>query len=230
MKDNDWKKNIKKYGDLMRRRATGDLPEMGQVKQFMKLFREAYRSGMNVLDIGCGAGHFFTSLQTIDPNIVYHGVDIEPHYIKIARDVFKGKSNASFSVGTTTALKKLRAESFDISVSYMVLPFIHDYKNALREYLRVTKRHVFLRLMLSDHTYIIKRYKWQNKRFMYYNIYNQNEFIDFCKRNGARKVTIMDDDFKLDIPYANAWDTHTYGDLQLSGNIVLAWKVVHLEK
>jgi len=83
--------------------------------------------------------------------------------------------------------------------------------------------------MLSDHTYIIKRYKWNNK-IVYYNIYNQDEFIELCKKNGARKVTIMDDDFKLDIPYVNAWDTYTYGDLQLSGNIVLPWKVVHLEK
>ena len=83
--------------------------------------------------------------------------------------------------------------------------------------------------MLSDHTYIIKRYKWNNK-IVYYNIYNQDEFIELCKKNGARKETIMDDDFKLDIPYVNAWDTYTYGDLQLSGNIVLPWKVVHLEK
>lgn len=229
MEINDWKELRKTYGEVMRKRATGELPEMAQVKQFMTLFRGSYKSGMNVLDVGCGAGHFFTALQKLDPNIVYHGVDIEPHYINIARDVWKGNPAASFSVGTTSALKKLDAESFDSFISYMVLPFMHDYKDALREYLRVTRRHGFLRLMLSDHTYIIKRYKWKNK-IVYYNIYNQDEFIELCKENGARKVTIMEDDFKLDIPYANAWDTYTYGDLQLSGNIVLPWKIVHLEK
>jgi ubiquinone/menaquinone biosynthesis C-methylase UbiE len=230
MKNSDWNELREQYGEIMRKRATGELPEMAQVTQFMKLFRENYKKGMNVLDIGCGAGHFLTSLQKLDTNIVYHGVDIDSHYIKIARDVWKGKSTASFSVGTTTALKKLGADSSDISISYMVLPFIYDYKTALRECMRVTRHHIFLRLMLSDHTYIIKRYKWKDRQLFYYNIYNQEEFIDACISNGAKNVTIMDDDFKLEIPYTNGWDTYTYGNLQLSGNIVLPWKVVHLEK
>ena len=52
MEGNDWKELRKTYGEVMRKRATGELPEMAQVKQFMKLFRESYQSGMNVLDVG----------------------------------------------------------------------------------------------------------------------------------------------------------------------------------
>jgi len=219
----------REYGEVMRKRATGDLPEMAQVTQFLKLFSESYQSGTNVLDVGCGAGHFLRALRKLDPDIVHQGVDAESHYIRIAKSVWKEYSNAAFQVGGTGTLKELPHGSFESFISYMVLPFMYDYKDALRTYLSLTRRHGFLRLMLADHTYITKRYKW-DKKIVYYNIYNQEEFIDFCRSNGVRDVTIMDDDFKLEMPYSNSWDTYTYGDLQLSGNIVLPWKVVHLKK
>jgi ubiquinone/menaquinone biosynthesis C-methylase UbiE len=228
MGNHDYKNLRSVYGEVMRKRATGELPEMAQVTQFIKLFGECYQSGMNVIDVGCGAGQFLKSLRKLDPNIVYKGVDVESYYIRIARSVWKEYVNASFLAGGTGALKNLPPGGFDCFISYMVLPFMRDYKESLRTYLRLTRRHGFLRLMLADHTYIIKRYKF-DKSF-YYNIYDEEEFIRFCKENGATKIRIFPDDFRLDIPYANSWDTYTYGDLQLSGNIVLPWKVVHLEK
>ena len=228
-KKEDWEQNASAYGEVMRRRATGELEEMGQVKQLMKLFSSHYNPGMSVIDVGCGAGHFLRSLKCMDSEIRYFGIDLNKNYISIAKEVFKDCPNASFKAMPVSKLGSIESKSFDCSINYMVLPFIHDYKVALREQMRITKRKVFVRLMLGDHTCIVKRYKWANQNFLYYNTYCQSEFLEFCNANGAQKVSIYEDDFVLDIPYKNAWDTYTHHGMQISGNILLEWKVAVIE-
>jgi SAM-dependent methyltransferase len=229
IKKDDREELAASYGDLMRRRATGEEDEMAQVKQLMKLLPPHYSPGMSVLDVGCGAGHFLRSLRSMDPDILYQGVDINREYIGIAGEVFANCPNASFKTMPVSRIAYFDSKSFDLSINYMVLPFIHDYKSAVREQMRVTKRTMFLRLMLGDHTCIIKRYKWGDSDFIYYNIYSQKEFVNFCRLNGARDIVVYGDDFSLDIPYSNSWDTYTHHGLQVSGNIVLDWKVVVIE-
>ena len=170
IKKDDREELAASYGDLMRRRATGEEDEMAQVKQLMKLLQPHYSPGMSVLDVGCGAGHFLRSLRRMDQDIQYQGVDINNEYIGIAREVFANCPNASFETMPVSRINCLNSKSFDLSINYMVLPFIHDYKSAVRDQMLVTKRTMFLRLMLGDHTCIIKRYKWGDSDFIYYNI------------------------------------------------------------
>lgn len=222
------------YGKLMRRRALGKEPEMEQVKQLVKLVRKVYEPGMKVLDVGCGVGHFYPSLKKIDPNVTYHGVDISKHYVELAKDVFAGEENFEVSRGDIFNLK-LKNNSYDIVICYMVLPFIPDYQKAVKEIMRITKRHVFIRLLLSDYTYIIKIYKrgyGEGAPFEYYNIYLEEEFVRYLKKFGAKKVEVIPDEFKIKLKKKKdlKFSTYTYGKLQIIGNIVLTWRVVHASK
>lgn len=222
------------YGDLMRRRALGLEPEMEQIKQLVKLIKKVYEPGMKVLDVGCGVGHFYPPLRKIDKNIIYHGIDVSEHYVKLARELFGNEKNFKIERGDIFQLN-LEDNSYDITICYMVLPFIPDYRKAVKELMRVTKRHSFIRLLLSDYTYIIKVYKKGFKKggpFEYYNIYSEEEFVDCLKKCGAREVEVIPDEFKIkmkrkkELPFS----TYTYGKLQIIGNIVLTWKVVHASK
>jgi ubiquinone/menaquinone biosynthesis C-methylase UbiE len=122
--------------------------------------------------------------------------------------------------------------SYDIVICCMVLPFIPRWRKALSKLVRVTKKHLFLRLLLSDYTYIIKIYKEGHKKgasYEYYTIYSEREFVGHLMRLGMRNVQVLEDEFRIkmkrkkDLPFS----TYTYGKLQIIGNIVLSWKVVH---
>jgi ubiquinone/menaquinone biosynthesis C-methylase UbiE len=222
------------YGELMRKRALGKEPEMEQAKQLVKLVREVYKPGMKILDIGCGVGHFYPSLKKIDSNISYHGVDVSKHYLKLARSVFAKEKNFRVSKGDIFDLR-FKDDSYDIGICYMVLPYIPNWKKAVGELVRVTKKHLFIRLLLSDFTYIIKIYKKghrKNAPYEFYNIYSEKEFVNFLKASGARSVDILEDEVKIkmkrkkELPFS----TYTYGKLQIIGNIILTWKVAHAIK
>ncbi len=231
-----WEKiwDEKQYGELMKRRATGSEPEMEQVKQLVKLFNSVYKPGMKVLDIGCGAAHFYPPLKKIDENISYRGVDISERYINIANEIFGGENNFEVSIGDIFDLG-FDDNSYDITICYMVLPFIPDYPKAVKEIMRVTKKHSFIRLLLSDYTYTCKIYKegyGENAPFEYYNTYSEKEFVKCLKDNGAKEVKVIKDEFniKLEKKKELPFSTYTYGDLQIIGNLVLDWRVVHAIK
>jgi ubiquinone/menaquinone biosynthesis C-methylase UbiE len=187
-----------------------------------------------VLDVGCGAGHFYPSLSKIDKNISYHGVDVSEHYIKLARSLFAGEKN--FKIGKEDIFNlSFNNKSYDIVVCYMVLPFIPDWRKAVKELVRVTKKHLFIRLLLSDFTYITQIYKKGNgpsAPYEFYNIYSEKEFVDQLKAVGARGVEVLEDEanIKMERKKELPFSTYTYGELQIIGNIVLTWKVVHVSK
>lgn len=222
------------YGELMRKRALGKEPEIEQVKHLVKLIRKVYKPGMKILDVGCGVGHFYPSLKRIDPNITYHGIEVSEHYVKLAKKVFAGEKNFKISRGDIFDIK-LKDDSYDIVICYMVLPFIPNYQKAVGELMRVARRHVFIRLLLSDYTYIIKIFKQGYRKgapFEFYNIYSQDEFVHHLKKLGAKKVEVLEDEFKIKLKRKKdlKFNTYTYGKLQIIGNIVLTWRVVHASK
>ncbi len=53
----------KPYGDLFFDRATGKLPEMESSKAAAARITALAKSGDSLLDVGCGAGHYYRSIR-----------------------------------------------------------------------------------------------------------------------------------------------------------------------
>lgn len=234
----NWEYGLESQDHLsaMLKRATGGAPVMEQTKQLVELVREIYRPGMRVLDVCCGAGHFYPALESVDKNMIYHGCDLSAKCVAAAREVFKEKANVGFFEGDIFNLPFLDG-SYDIVFCYTTLQHFPGYREAVRELLRVTAKYLFIRLLLSDHTYIIKRFKSGlldekgQPAFVYYNIWDEGEFVNYLENDlGCREVKVYDDRFNVEIPKANSWDTYTLAGMQISGNIILTWKHVRAVK
>jgi len=221
---------IQSYANIMDQRARGVLEEMGQFKQLVKMLKTDDIQSGKLIDFGCGGGHLLTSIRKISPLIQYTGIDKEEIYIENAKKLYCNDRYAEFHISDLDYLKRTPDNFFNNFVCYMVLPFIEDYREVLRNLIRITKFNGYMRLLLSDHTYLIKR-RFNNSNFdYYYNIYSTDDFIRNCQVFGANKVEVLSDDFILNIPYTNPWDTYTMGHHQISGQIILPWRVVRLKK
>ena len=98
------------------------------------------KSGLRVLDFGCGPGTISVGLaRAVDPGEV-HGVDMEESQIELARAAAEagGHKNAKFHVGDVTSLP-FEDNSFDVAHCHAVLMHVPDTSGALAEVKRVLK-------------------------------------------------------------------------------------------
>src|SRR5262245_27459863 len=82
------------YTDLLRRRLTGETPELTWVQQFRDLLSPYLKPGASLLDLGCATGYAYKSFQKFD--LRYTGLDVENTYLDIARDYFAGNGACKF--------------------------------------------------------------------------------------------------------------------------------------
>lgn len=98
------------------------------------------RSGMRVLDCGCGPGTITIDLaQTVTPGEAV-GVDLEPSQVELARTraAERGATNARFEVGNVYNLP-FPNETFDAVFGHTIVMQFRDPVSALREVHRVLK-------------------------------------------------------------------------------------------
>src|SRR5262249_38948963 len=93
------------YGEVFYQRATGALPEMESSLALARRLLPMLRAGDQVLDVGCGAGHYYLTLkkQATVP-FVYRGIDATASYIEKGRVAFADDRAASFDIGDIFAL------------------------------------------------------------------------------------------------------------------------------
>ena len=90
-------------------------------------------SGKKVLDVGCGEGRFCRMMAERGASVT--GVDLTPSLISEAQ---KLDPDGSYIEASAESLP-FADDQFDLSVSYVVLVDIPDYRAAIREMARVTK-------------------------------------------------------------------------------------------
>jgi len=247
---NVWDKD-KKYGEYFYKMAVGELPNMFSADAVADLVKRVYKKGATVLDVGCGAGHYLRSLrERVDNNINYTGVDFSPSYIKLARQAHK--DTAKFFVGSIQNIP-FRPKQFDIVMANNVLLHVPPPPvKAFKELLRVSKKHVIVRTVFGERNYVIKEVLTNddfriNKpdmalfksdgtpaSFNYFNLYTETYFKDLVKKIApkAKLTTIKDFSYKK---FDNRKTTRNTGtkvvnDMQISGNLLLDWRFIIIEK
>ena len=115
------------------------------------------RSGLRLLDFGCGPGTITVGLAAaVEPGEV-HGVDMEESQIEMARAAAAagGHDNITFHVGNVYELP-FEDNFFDVAHCHAVLMHVPDTQTALQEVKRVLKPGGILasREMIGDSSFI----------------------------------------------------------------------------
>lgn len=224
---------------------------MESAKSAARQLKPLYKPGMQLLDAGCGAGHYLPSLrQALGTDLLYHGMDYTAYYVELARKAFGNES--MFSQGDVRNMP-FANNSFDIvmcnNVVYHLPPSLEV---PLRELLRVSAHYVLVRLIVGKRNYVIREIldaedmegvsltetyvpNLEDTHFRYFNQYTE-AYIRQCVQAIAPDVEIRlwpDRDFaefNNEESHGMPTGTYTLGNMQLSGSLLLDYHWLLLTK
>lgn len=122
-----------------------DALRAGDVRRDFRVAADAIgRTGLacpSVLEVGCGSGYYAEALDILlDGALVYHGVDLSPAMIELARASYP---EARFALGDGADLP-FAESSFDIVMNGVSLMHMPRWRAAIAEAARVTRAFVIL--------------------------------------------------------------------------------------
>ena len=233
------------YGELLYKRAVGDLPEMESSKRIARELHKIMNSGETILDVGCGAGHYLRSLRReLGKSFSYVGCDATEQYIDLAKRAFSGDGRASFRVSDIFALD-FPDDSFDIVICNNLLLHLPSIEKPLQELTRVAKKMVIVRTLCGNRSFRIMDVTPQDdggeflpegdpKAFYYYNIYSQSYISYLLSANSKVRSWELTKDQEFDNKrieesakeHSNVNATHILGDYQVNGYILQPWVIL----
>ncbi len=244
-----WKnwKNSPAYGELLFKRAIGELPEMESSKSVAAKLKGVYQPGDTILDVGCGAGHYLRSYRReLGKDFQFFGLDATPPYVELAKKAFHTDPNARFEIGDIFDIGLAEA-AHDIVTCNNVLLHIPSIQKPLSELVRVAKKHVFVRFLFGDRTFIIKDIhpneveldaNGEPLGFNYFNIYSENYVSQILRGIPRAKKWTFTKDVQFDAQgivasmEANkgAYNPTTMlGQHQLNGYILQPWGILRID-
>ena len=239
-----------KYGELLFKRATGELEEMESSKALCKVIDSFYQKGMKLADVGCGAGHYLRSLRKrLDNDIDYTGFDATDHYIALAKKAFP--QNANFKLGDILDLP-CENDSFDIVMcNNVILHLPPEIRKPIKELIRISRKYIVIRTVFGKRNYIIKEISDHNDLdcksseiaavaneetmvdFNYFNMYTE-DYLRYVIQSIASNVDVrlIDDNMweSFDNTDFRRTGTKVLVDHQVSGNLLLDWKFIIISK
>ena len=207
--------NNKNNAEVYYKRAVGLFPEMETSKAIAGIIKKKIKNGNKLLDVGCGAGHFYRSLKKkIDKDFFYTGLDPYKIFLDKAKLAWKKHENVNFKMGNIYKLP-FKKNSFDITICSNVFIHLHDVIKPLKEIIRVTKKTIVIRTVLYDVSYkiqLVYNKKWWKginvkpenefdkkgnpKAFSYFNILSFDYLVSNLKKIDSNlKVKIVKDNF-----------------------------------
>lgn len=226
-------------------RTTGELPEMECTKQLVSLISDEYQSGFKILDVGCASGHYYNGIKRIEQGISYYGIDATVPYIEFAKKYFADNSNANFELGDIFNLDDGHKLQFDISYCCNVLLHLPDFREPVKNLLKVTKKTCFIRTLLSDHTHLSKfLYSDQFDEngeptdFVFQNTYSFSLFKAYIETLGDFSVEFIDDVFDVEAINKEFVDfeekqgavTKAQSGIQIAGSKVFEWTWIKITR
>jgi SAM-dependent methyltransferase len=205
---------------------------------------------LRALDVGCGAGANIFHLGNALPQSRWVGIDIAPDLMRVARELIHrawAPGRVQFVCGdffqTTRILPNL---TFDLVFSVQTISWLPAYEAILSELMALTAPGgwLFVTSLFTDSLVdaTIQIRQLQGPEFVaegpfYYNIYSIDRFEALCKALGASSVQVTDYLIDQDIPRPSHQHMGTYTErladgrrLQVSGPLLMPWKVVAIRK
>lgn len=141
----------------------------------------------SILEIGCSSGYYNEVFKFAGLKVKYEGCDYSEEFIKLAKNLYP---KVNFKVSDALNLS-YADKSFDISFSSSVILHIKDYKQAIKEAIRVSKNYIIFHrspiIHLNNTIYTIKKGYGID---MMEVILNEEEFINIINDNGAEILAI----------------------------------------
>lgn len=215
-----------------------------QMEVLEKFLEKDYgkKQGINVLEACSGQGRLLYYLNEFDPRQRYFGFDYVREFVADANRLFKENKNIHCEYGDIYALPRRYRKKFDITILYKTLYCIPNYREALQNLFRVTKKKIYITTPLyeGDIDFEVKMYAhkmYKKGGYATYYIYGIPGFKKVCERLGAKKVSFHDMKLPFDLPKAKDPDvlhTHTIRaangeNIELTNIIKLDWKLVVIE-
>ena len=152
------------YVELMRKRAAGELPDMGCALRIGEIIKELvarhYVDGTidRLLDVGCATGHYYRTFSGMGVDIAeYVGLEIDEDMVSAAADVWKREmvqGRVRFvhdDIESPTAL-----DAADVLVCANSFMYYNSAKRVLAKFLRSAK-HIVIRSYFAESNYRIIR-------------------------------------------------------------------------
>jgi SAM-dependent methyltransferase len=217
-----------------------------QVKFFEELIRPyLVDQDVTVLDACCGMGDLTYFLSLLNPKAKFVGIDRAVFLLEEGRKSFSDNPNITFQEADLYDLTStLGPKSFDLAVCKQTLSWLPDYQQPVRELMNVTRKSIFASSLFYDgridfetrvREYVTEAGK--DDFNAYYNVYSFPVFREFCIAAGAKDVVGFDFNIGIDLPRSENIDrmgSYTVklenGDrLQISGALLLPWKIVRID-
>ena len=199
---------------------------------------------LKILDACCGIGHISYFLSEISPESIFSGIDQTSYLIEEAKKLCIDKKNISFEVSDISDLPLKFPKKFDISINWRTLSWLPHYEQMLKDLFAVTKEHIFLSSLFYDgdidFEIKIREYKKETGKEHfndYYNVYSLPRFKKFVYEElNAKNIEVYDFEIGVDIspPPIDQMGSYTLKlengkRLQVSGAIILPWKIIRID-
>jgi ubiquinone/menaquinone biosynthesis C-methylase UbiE len=198
---------------------------------------------LKILDACCGIGHITNLLSEISNKSEVVGIDQTEYLIKDAKKELKNKENILFELGDIYKIKKKYKKKFDVTVNWKTISWLPYYDQMLKDLVYMTKKHIFLSSLFYDgdidFEIKVREFKKESgkKKFnSYYNVYSLPQFKKFVYNLGVKNIKVYNFDIEKDIEKSSIDRMGTYTEklengkrLQISGAIVMFWKIIRID-
>lgn len=154
--------NTSQYVDLMKRRAMGQLPEMGSAKRTLEILLEQNllrSNGNSIIDVGAASCHYFRTFIDNDIKVeTYAGIEEDESMVKAAKEAWSDViSKGQLSINLGLADKFNLKRKFDICICINAFMYFESPYKALRNMIKHTKNNLLIRGYFSETSYRILR-------------------------------------------------------------------------
>lgn len=198
---------------------------------------------LQVLDAACGIGHLSYLLSDLSPQSSFLGVDQTPYLIEQAKELCRERERIAFEVADIYDLPARYPKQFDVSISWKTISWLPYYERMVQSLVAVTKKHVFLSSLFydGDIDFEIKVREFKKEAGKddfnaYYNVYSFPHFKEFVYGLGVKDIQSHDFEIAIDLPRPPLDQMGTYTvrlqdgkRLQISGAVVMSWKVIRID-